>query len=83
LEELTSNSQRVLIETKTILNALNHIIEVYNRTVSINQETFTKLANTVKDEEIQKRILESLNPIQLVKFEGMGASQLNLLVARK
>ena len=47
-----------------------------------NQETLTKLANTVKDEEIKKRILESLNPKQLVKFEDMGVTQLNLLVAR-
>jgi len=83
LEELTSNSKRVLIETKSITSALNNTLEVYNRTVANNQETFTKLANTVKDEEVKKRIIESLNPIKLVKFEDMGVLQLNLLVARK
>jgi len=82
LDELKSNSKRVVLETSLISTSLKKIIEGYNKML-VKRDTLIKLCTTLQDEEKKKFIRESLELIEIIPLEDMTAPQLNLLSEKK
>jgi len=82
LEELKSNSKRVMIETKSITSTLKQTIDIYNHAVANSKETLLSLATTITDEQQRQLFNQSLESVILVPFEELSVSQLNQLAKR-